>query len=65
MKVRIVKQYSKETGKFLGFALETSYIPFIWKQVQEYRTTSDRQVEHDALWLLELEGKVKRKNEYL
>lgn len=65
MKVRIVKQFSKETGKFLGFALETSYIPFVWKQVQEYRTTSDRQVEHDALWLFELEGKVKRKNQYL
>ena len=65
MKVRIVKQFSKETGEFLGFILETSYIPFIWKRVQEYRTTSDRQVEHDALWLFELEGKVKRKDEYL
>lgn len=65
MKIRIVKQFSKETGKFLGFTLETSYIPFIWKQVQEYHTNSDRQVEHDALWLLELEGKVKRKDEYL
>ena len=65
MKVRIVKQFSKETGEFLGFFLETSYIPFVWKRVQEYRTTSDKQVEHDALWLLELEGKVKRKNEYL
>lgn len=65
MKVRIVKQFSKETGKFLGFTLETSDFPFIWKRVQEYHTESDRQVEHDALWLLELEGKVKRKDEYL
>ncbi len=65
MKVRIVKQFSKETGKFLGFALETSSIPFIWKRVQEYCTNSDRQVEHDALWLLELDGNVKRKDEYL
>lgn len=65
MKVRIVKQFSKETGKFLGFALETSVIPFVWKRIQEYQTNAERQVEHDALWLLELEGKVKRKNEYL
>lgn len=65
MKVRIVKQFSKETGKFLGFVLETSRIPFVWKRVQEYSTNSDRQVEHDALWLLELNGKVKRKDEYL
>lgn len=65
MKVRIVKQFSKETGKFLGFALETSSIPFIWKRVQEYGTNSERQVEHDALWLLDLDGKVKRKNEFL
>ena len=65
MKVRIVKQFSKETGKFLGFALETSVIPFVWKRVQEYNTNSDRQVEHDALWLLELNGKVKRKDEFL
>ena len=65
MKVRIVKQFNKETGKFLGFALETSDFPFVWKRVQEYSTNSDRQVEHDALWLLDLDGKVKRKNEYL
>lgn len=65
MKVRIISQFSKETGKLIGYALETSVIPFVWKQVQEYRVNSDRQVEHDALWLLELDGKVKRKNEYL
>ena len=65
MKVRIVEQFSKETGKFLGFTLETSDFPFVWKQVQEYNTNSARQVEHDALWLLELNGKVKRKNEFL
>ena len=65
MKVRIVKQFSKETGKFLGFVLETSYFPFVWKKVQEYNVGSERQAEHDALWLFELEGKVKRKNQYL
>lgn len=57
MKVRIVEHFSKETGKFLGFSLETSYIPFVWKRVEEYNTNSERQVEHDALWLLELDGK--------
>lgn len=65
MKIRIVKQFNKENGKFLGFALETSSIPFIWKRVQEYQASAERQAEHDALWLFELEGKVKRTSEYL
>lgn len=65
MKLRIIKRFSKEDGKFLGYALEKRVIPFVWKLLSEYPPESERQVEHDALWLCELDGKVKITSVYL
>ena len=65
MKVRIVEKFSKETGKFFGYALEASVIPFLWTKYKDYSPNEKEQMEHDVLWLFELANKVKRKSEYL
>ena len=65
MKVRIIKKFSKETGKFLGYALKVNVIPFVWNKYKEYAPNEEEQMEHDALWMFELANKVQRKNTYL
>lgn len=65
MKVRIVSKFDKNTKQFLGYELETKTFPFFWHKVQEYNTMSERQAEHDALWLLEMDGKIKTISRYI
>ena len=65
MKLRIVKRFSKEDGKLLGYALERRIIPFVWKLMSEYQPEAENRVEHDIVWLCELDGKVKTTSVYL
>ena len=63
MKYKIVKHYSKESGRLVSFELKERPLFFLpWKSLRLYKRQQD--IEHDIVWLMSMDGKVKETAEY-
>ena len=66
MKFRILNVRDKDTGKLIGKKFQYSVIPFVWSEGKVlYLPYEMARMEHDMVFALFLEGKVREKDVYL
>jgi len=64
MKYKIVKHYNKENGHFTGYELMSKSLFFLpWRSLRRYGN-DQHSIEHDIVWLLSLDRKVKHGDSY-
>lgn len=63
MTLKIKKYFSKETGRPTGYAIERRVFPFVWKELNRY--SDMHALEHDIVWLLKTEGKIREEKSFV
>ena len=63
MTLRIIKTYSNENGKLLGYRLQERLFPFVWRDLREYPPDRLQNLEHDIVFLLKVIGSCVKETE--
>lgn len=63
MKYKIVEHINRENGLIIGYELKRRWLFFLpWKSMRFYKTIHC--IEHDVVWLLSMDGRVKLDKEF-